>query len=500
MKKIIISVLMVALFATFANALTTVLVGGGFEYDDFSEDIACKYELWTGGSLDGGNDGFPCLTEQGRIVWWVKAGILEEDNGDFVLATPIMQRLLDIGAAGTGEGYLTSLEYERLESIANRVPIKLATFFEACTPEGETLFVDAETYSLCKLLLTDLLMELGEGAKIIWFTPDALGMVQVLEEYQENINHLLNRLDEGAALGPKGGPVNPPFNPQPINPLQPFDAKVGYNLAGPIIIVDPDPNELSADVSLMTDGCALSAGNRCKQVDEWWSSADNPPLMEHVYMTLPPAWFEPVTTQIITEGPAPIYWNIFWTGDSQYNPELRYCDVLYNCWWEETPLGIQCCSGVEWGQEGTPTSSPSSNSFKPTEKGYNPTSYDPPPGLELQRHFVFECLDGGEIYVGSCCFEGSAMISMPTGSDSPENNYVSIPYNCGQPASQPTSTGPTGGVVYNPNSKMADTYPGSGPTGGMVLENSNNSTIILPILIGLIVLAGIFLLVGLRRK
>ena len=185
---------MVVLFATFANALVTVLVQGGFEYDDFSEDIACKYELWTAGSLNGGNDGFPCLTEQGRIVWWVKAGILEEDNGDFVLVNPIRNRLLDIGEAGVIEGYLTNLEHERLESIANRVPLKLATFFEACTPGEEPFFVDAETYSLCKLLLTDLLMELGEGAKIIWFTPDALGMVQVLEEYQENINHLLTTL------------------------------------------------------------------------------------------------------------------------------------------------------------------------------------------------------------------------------------------------------------------------------------------------------------------
>ena len=217
-------------------------------------------------------------------------------------------------------------------------------------------------------------------------------------------------------------------------------------------------------------------------------------------MTMVPEWFEPVTTQIITEGPAPIYWNIFWTGDSQYNPELRYCDVLYRCWWEETPLGIQCCGFPEMGQEGTPTSAPSSNSYRPTQKEYKQTFYEPPgPGPELQRHFVFECVPEGQItgQIG-CCFEGSGIAHAKGYPVDPENAWWPTNGCIATPASQPTSTGPTGGVVYN--SDMADTYPGSGPTGGMVLDNSNNSTIILPILIGLIVLAGIFLLVALKKK
>ena len=104
-----------------------------------------------------------------------------------------------------------------------------------------------------------------------------------------------------------------------------------------------------------------------------------------------------------------------------------------------------------------------------------------PPGEDCDDNCarVYKCIDAGMIGTTQNKVIAEAVVNdaeCPGDVDTdPENNYDKIEW--GTPFSAST-----------------------GPTGGAVLEESDNSTILLPVLIGLIVLAGIFLLVALKKK
>jgi hypothetical protein len=190
---------------------------GSFLVQDFTPDIACKFLFWTGSFLpiengdiesiqNGIFDPFHCIHANEALA----AGLLGElpEDDFFQLLESVQERLLSIVSQAqsfSGIDYLTEQQIEILEAIANGFGDKLIKFKQKCTPQfvprfnGDGEFeVDAATYVICKQLLADMIKELGQASYIVWFTPEAVWMVQVLEDIQNNLENILAQFDEGA--------------------------------------------------------------------------------------------------------------------------------------------------------------------------------------------------------------------------------------------------------------------------------------------------------------
>jgi len=159
-------------------------VEGTIEVQNFRSDIQCKIDLW-----NGGEGPYPCVKMNE-----VEVEEIGEGNG-------VAQVLNDIASDAEGDGYLTEMEVDILFDISageGGLSDKLSEFQEACTGGEGTTELDAEGYIFCKQLLAEMKMELGEVAKIVWYTPRVFFMVQILEDIQENLDHILARFDSAA--------------------------------------------------------------------------------------------------------------------------------------------------------------------------------------------------------------------------------------------------------------------------------------------------------------
>jgi len=236
------------------------IVTGSFPIQDFSADIACKYTLWTGfPPFDGEENSFlfdPFCAKPNELL---AAKVITETDEGFIIIQSIQQELFEAAndASFTLEGsigYITELEIQTLENIAEEFPNKLLEFLENC--QGGT--VGSKRYIECKQLLADMKKELGEAAKIVWYTPDAFWKVQILEDIQENINHILAKFDEGARTAftvdcscDKGVELE-------------FDDGEGR------VIVELIGDANSADVTVEFEGaCQSNEGNNCKLINEY---------------------------------------------------------------------------------------------------------------------------------------------------------------------------------------------------------------------------------------
>jgi len=255
------------------------IVEGSFFIQDFSADIACKFTLWTGfppeDGENGEEDGFffdPfCMKKNELIV----QGVIQDlgEGAGFIITEPIQQELFNLAedaASFDGEGrlaYITELEVRTLENIADEFPNKLLDFLDRC--EGGE--INAETYIFCKQLLADMQKELGEAAKIVWYTPEAFWKVQILEDMQENIGHILVKFDESA----RGS-----FSAD-------CSCDKGVELTDEIteLIVDIIGDANSADVTVRSSSseCISSAVENCKLINEFIESAYDPNNCIQVY-------------------------------------------------------------------------------------------------------------------------------------------------------------------------------------------------------------------------
>ena len=237
------------------------VVQGTIEVPDFSDDIECKLDLWNGEGTVGEGD-FDCV----RVNELFAHGLVDgEGNID---GEGIRGELRDV--ANDGEGaenkYITRIEIDTLRAIANDFGNKLEIFQELCTGGEGTVELDASEYLFCKKLLADMKKELGEASKIVWYTPDVFWKVQILEDIQENLDHILAKFDEAAREAftvdctcDKGVELSDYTEPE-----------------GTTIFVELIGDANSADVTLKFDStsCDGSPSENCKLVNEF-QSAEN---------------------------------------------------------------------------------------------------------------------------------------------------------------------------------------------------------------------------------
>ncbi len=193
MKKIII-LAMLAVLAISVSAQSSsecFLEGEIYIGESLSDDIACKQALWDPNFDDyiEPPEGFPCI----KSNEWIAAGLLDNNLNQL---ESVRERLSETDC----NDQMTELECNRLSVIADGFAQKLEDFQVDCTSgnNGPGFSLSGEQYVKCKMLLADMMKELGESAKIMWYTPDAFWMVHVLEDLQENLGHILAIFDEAA--------------------------------------------------------------------------------------------------------------------------------------------------------------------------------------------------------------------------------------------------------------------------------------------------------------
>ena len=139
------------------------------------------------------------------------------------------------------------------------IPDKLREFRSLCA-QGKNNNVDAERYIRCKQLLADMKKELGEASKIVWYTPRAFFMIQVIEDIQENLDHILAKFDEAA------------IEAFTVDCSCDKGVTLDFNDGEGEILVDLIGDANSADVTVRfieSSSCTGSPADNCKLVNEF---------------------------------------------------------------------------------------------------------------------------------------------------------------------------------------------------------------------------------------
>ena len=238
MKKIILVLAMVVMMSSSVLAGAECFYEGEFEVPDFADDVECKMDVWDGNRRAGDIAG-ECM----RVNELAVQGLVNGTNNGTPINS-ISNELNQVANEASSDEYLTPTEVSILFDVANNFSGKLLDFQRSCSNKSTnpSTFNGSE-YLDCKLQLTDMIKDLGQAAKIVWYTPDAFFKVQVLEDMQENFGHILAAYDK-AAIGsfavvceeeepwiPIGAAVGP------LGPKGSLVAGLGMGVIGLIVLI-----------------------------------------------------------------------------------------------------------------------------------------------------------------------------------------------------------------------------------------------------------------------